>query len=45
MALKMDEKDDAANDFWTASKAYKLEHPECKVQPVLFRKSARLTKV
>jgi len=28
MALKMEEKDDAANDFWTASKAYKLSNPE-----------------
>jgi len=30
MALKMEEKDDAANDFWTASKAYKLSNPERK---------------
>lgn len=28
MALKNDEKDDAANDFWTASKSYKKSHPE-----------------
>ncbi|GAA6016163.1 hypothetical protein JCM11491_003747 [Sporobolomyces phaffii] len=31
MATKMDEKDDAANDYWTASKAYKLSHPELAV--------------
>ncbi|GAA5902790.1 alpha-soluble NSF attachment protein SEC17 [Sporobolomyces salmoneus] len=31
MALKMNEKDDAANDFWTASKAYKLSNPELAV--------------
>ncbi|GAA6063268.1 hypothetical protein JCM10212_005002, partial [Sporobolomyces blumeae] len=31
MAIKMDEKDDAANDYWTASKAYKLSHPELAV--------------
>ncbi|GAA5842769.1 hypothetical protein JCM11251_001487 [Rhodosporidiobolus azoricus] len=31
MALKNDEKDDAANDFWTASKAYKKSHPELAV--------------
>ncbi|GAA5937560.1 alpha-soluble NSF attachment protein SEC17 [Sporobolomyces koalae] len=31
MALKMDEKDDAANDYWTAAKAYKLSHPELAV--------------
>ncbi|GAA5842974.1 hypothetical protein JCM5353_001030 [Sporobolomyces roseus] len=31
MALKMEEKDDAANDFWTASKAYKLSNPELAV--------------
>lgn len=28
MALKGDEKDDAANDYWTASKSYKKTHPE-----------------
>lgn len=28
MALKGDEKDDAANDFWTASKSYKKTNPE-----------------
>lgn len=48
MALKMDEKDDAANDFWTASKAYKLSNPEreppslpytsCEEKPVPTRK-------
>ncbi|GAA5982830.1 hypothetical protein JCM11641_004641 [Rhodosporidiobolus odoratus] len=31
MALKNDEKDDAANDFWTASKSYKKSHPELAV--------------
>ncbi|GAA5866926.1 hypothetical protein JCM8547_003919 [Rhodosporidiobolus lusitaniae] len=31
MALKNDEKDDAANDFWTASKSYKKTHPELAV--------------
>lgn len=30
MSLKGEEKDDAANDFWTASKSYKKTHPECK---------------
>ena len=28
MSLKGDEKDDAANDFWTASKSYKKSNPE-----------------
>ena len=28
MALRNDEKDDAANDFWAASKAYKKSNPE-----------------
>ena len=28
MSLKQNEKDDAANDFWDASKAYKKSHPE-----------------
>lgn len=28
MAMKADEKDDAANDFWAASKAYKKGNPE-----------------
>ncbi|GAA5867051.1 hypothetical protein JCM5296_002736 [Sporobolomyces johnsonii] len=31
MALKQDEKDDAASDFWTASKCYKKTHPELAV--------------
>ncbi|GAA6017113.1 hypothetical protein JCM10207_002539 [Rhodosporidiobolus poonsookiae] len=31
MALKNDEKDDAANDYWTAAKAYKKSHPELAV--------------
>ncbi|GAA6031277.1 hypothetical protein JCM8097_005580 [Rhodosporidiobolus ruineniae] len=31
MALKNDEKDDAANSFWTASKSYKKSHPELAV--------------
>ncbi|GAA5939935.1 hypothetical protein JCM1841_004115 [Sporobolomyces salmonicolor] len=31
MALKQDEKDDAASDFWTASKCYKKSHPELAV--------------
>lgn len=30
MSLKGDEKDDAANDFWTASKSYKKANPECR---------------
>ena len=28
MSLKCNEKDDAANDFWNASKSYKKSHPE-----------------
>jgi alpha-soluble NSF attachment protein len=28
MAIKADEKDDAANDFWNASKSYKKTNPE-----------------
>lgn len=28
MSLKTGEKDDAANDFWDASKSYKKSHPE-----------------
>ncbi|KAK4049816.1 vesicular-fusion protein S17 [Microbotryomycetes sp. JL201] len=31
MSLKGDEKDDAANDFWTASKSYKKSNPELAV--------------
>ncbi|GAA5889004.1 hypothetical protein JCM8208_007741 [Rhodotorula glutinis] len=31
MALRNDEKDDAANDFWAASKAYKKSNPELAV--------------
>ncbi|KAI5475294.1 vesicular-fusion protein Sec17 [Pseudohyphozyma bogoriensis] len=31
MALKGDEKDDAANDYWNASKSYKKTHPELAV--------------
>ncbi|KAK4698130.1 alpha-soluble NSF attachment protein, partial [Phenoliferia sp. Uapishka_3] len=31
MALKGEEKDDAANDYWTASKSYKKTHPELAV--------------
>lgn len=30
MSLKADEKDDAASDFWTASKSYKKSAPECE---------------
>lgn len=30
MALKSDEKDDAAGDFWKASKSYKKVAPECE---------------
>lgn len=29
MAMNGNEKDDAANDFWTASKSYKKTNPEC----------------
>lgn len=35
MALKNDEKDDAANDFWTASKSYKKSHPERELVALL----------
>lgn len=37
MSLKGDEKDDAANDFWTASKSYKKSNPECtySISPML----------
>ncbi|KAK4048463.1 vesicular-fusion protein S17 [Microbotryomycetes sp. JL221] len=31
MSLKGDDKDDAANDFWTASKSYKKSNPELAV--------------
>lgn len=31
MAMKADEKDDAANDFWAASKAYKKGNPELAI--------------
>ncbi|KAM0746765.1 TPR-like protein [Meredithblackwellia eburnea MCA 4105] len=31
MALKGEEKDEAANDFWSASKSYKKTHPELAV--------------
>jgi len=30
-ALRSDEKDDAANDFWNASKSYKKSHPELAI--------------
>ena len=46
MALKGEEKDDAANDFWTASKSYKKtnperKHPDAQPQPPPTRTPAR----
>lgn len=40
MALAGGEKDDAANDYWSASKSYKKTHPECSypVSPLFYRR-------
>jgi alpha-soluble NSF attachment protein len=34
MAIKAEEKDDAANDYWNASKSYKRSNPECMWPPL-----------